>query len=136
MLTNCCWKNGNSNPLPPMPTHTQSTHAHTLALTTLATTLSNLKDDLYIHHFIIAMITSNKNRINPAHHPKRYKPLIQKQNKLGWQQLIKGHLTLEFIDYLNAWINTNNMNISREIYATHLIHFTWMYVLNNWKTRC
>ena len=73
--------------------------------------------------------------IDHKQHPKRYHKLILSQNKIGWNQILKGRLSLEFVTHYDLFSEANNYSRSGELWSLQLIRSIWKYVYMLWKIR-
>jgi hypothetical protein len=89
---------------------------------------------LIISAFTIWRTTPDPPR--PEFLPIRYHELFRTQSEIGWDQIIKGRLSIHWVQHQDAFADINQLKISGETWASTTIRQIWEQFSKVWKKRC
>lgn len=72
----------------------------------------------------------------PTFISKEYKTLFLQQKLIGWNQISKGRLTLEWVRMHDKYMLQNNKKPNGALYFQQTIQRTWNIIYSLWKERC
>jgi hypothetical protein len=60
---------------------------------------------------------------------------IREQDKIGWDNLIKGRMVRQWIEYVKQHIQNENIKLKASAWAPKIIQALWDHMLRLWKYR-
>ena len=98
--------------------------------------LRSTRGDPVLIDIIYTNCTSEPTKqVKESQYPRRYKSIIISQNKIGWDQVIKGRVTTKFVQHHDQYAMVNKIPTDGEQWMTRIIKVMWEHVATCWKIR-